>query len=109
MKTDLASKAVQGPALAFEGIDDIKGCHSLTAGMLGVCDCIPDDILQEDLQDTPCLLINESRDTLDTSTASKSADGWLCDSLDVVSEYLSMALGTSLSCTKRHSVRSSDM
>ena len=56
----LASKAVQGPSLALEGIDDIKGCHCLTASVLSICDCIPDDILQEDLEDASGLLIDES-------------------------------------------------
>ena len=106
---NLSSKAIEGPSLPLQGIDNVKGCDCLTTSVLSVGDCIPDDILQEHLEDASGLLINESRDTLDTSTASKSADGWLCDSLNVVSEHLSMALGTTLSCTKRHSVRSCDI
>ena len=94
----LSSKAIQSSALALEGIDDIKCCDCLTASMLCVCHCIPDDVLQEDLQDTPCLLIDESRNTLDTTSASKSADGWLCDSLNVIPKNLSVTLSTSLSC-----------
>ena len=102
---NLPSKAVQGPALALESIDNVESCHCLTAGMLSVGDCIPDDVLQEDLEDTPGLFIDESRDTLDTTTASQSTDGWLCDSLDVVSEHLPVALGTSLSCSRKQSLR----
>ena len=55
----LASKAVQGPSLALEGIDDIECCHCLTASVLSVGDCIPDDILQEDLEDASGLFIDE--------------------------------------------------
>ena len=106
LQEDLPTKSVQGSALALEGIDDIKCCHRLATGVLSVGDCIPDDILQEDLEDAPSLFIDESRDTLDTTTASQSTDGRLCNSLDVVSEYLSVALGTSLSCSKRSSVES---
>ncbi len=96
--TYLSSKAVQGPALALQSIDNVEGCDSLTACMLSVCDCIPDDILEEDLQDSPSLLIDETRDTLDASTASQSADGGLCDALDVVPKHLPVPFGTSFSC-----------
>ena len=66
--------------------------------MLGVCDGIPDDVLKEDLQDSPGLLIDEAGDTLDASTTSQSADGGLSDALDVVPEHLPVSLGASLSC-----------
>jgi hypothetical protein len=36
-------------------------------------------VLQEDLQDTTGLLTDETRDTLDTITASKTMNGGLCD------------------------------
>ena len=47
----LTAKAVQGPALPLQGIHHIKGGDSLAPGVLGVGDCIPDDILQEYLHD----------------------------------------------------------
>ena len=46
-----AAKAVQGPALPLQGIHHVKGGDSLAPGMLGVGDCIPDDILQEHLHE----------------------------------------------------------
>jgi hypothetical protein len=64
--------------------------------MLGVGDSIPDDILKEDLEDTPGLLIDEARDTLDTTTASQTPDGRLGDALDVVPEHLPVTLSASL-------------
>jgi len=39
------------------------------------------------------------RNTLDTSTTSETSDGWLCDTLDVITENLSMSLGSTLSET----------
>ena len=66
-------------------------------GMFGVGDSIPDDILQEHLEDSPSLLIDESGDTFDSSPPRQTADCWLGDSLDVVSQHLAMALGTTLS------------
>ncbi len=64
--------------------------------MLGVGDSIPDDILQEDLEDTPGLLVDEARDTLDTTAASQTPDGRLGDALDVIPEHLPVPLGASL-------------
>ena len=37
----------------------------LSLGVLAVGDCITDDILQEDLQYTACLFVDETRDPLD--------------------------------------------
>ena len=56
----LTSESVEGTSLTFQGIDDIHGGDSLPLGMLGVGDGITDVILQEDLQDTPSLLVDET-------------------------------------------------
>ena len=93
---DLASEAVQGAALALEGIDHIEGGHSLPAGVLGVGHSIADDVLKEHLQHAAGLLIDEAADALDTTTASQTTDGGLGDALDVVTEHLPVALGTAL-------------
>ena len=52
MVGDLASKAVQGPALTLQCIHDIEGSDCLAAAVLGVGDSVTDDVLQEDLEDT---------------------------------------------------------
>ena len=93
----LTSESVQGTSLPLEGIDDIHGGDSLPLGVFGVGDSIPDDVLKEDLEDSTGLLIDETRDTLDSSTASQTPDGGLGDSLDVVSQHLTVTLGASLS------------
>ena len=93
----LASEAVEGTSLTFQCIDDVHGSDGLSFGMLGVSDCIPDDIFKEDLQNTSGLFVDEARDALDTTTASQSADGRLSDSLDVITKYLPVTLGASLS------------
>ena len=93
----LAAEAVQGAALPLQSIDDVHGSDGLPLGMLGVGDGIPDDILKEDLEDTTGLLIDEARDTLDSTTARQTADGGLGDALDVVPEDLPVALSASLS------------
>ena len=94
--------------MAFQGIDDIHGGDSLALGVLGVGDGITDDVLKEDLEDTAGLLVDQARDTLDTTTTSQTADGGLGDTLDVITQDLAMALGASLSeslsslATSRH-------
>ena len=83
--------------MPLEGIDDIHGGDGLPLGVFSVGDSVPDDVLKEHLQDTPGLLIDEARDTLDSTTASQTADGGLGDALDVVPEDLAMTLSASLS------------
>ena len=67
---NLTAESVEGASLALEGVDHIHGGHGLPLGVLGVGDGIPDDVLKEDFEDSTGLLIDESRDTLDSSTAS---------------------------------------
>ena len=93
----LSTESVEGLSLALEGVDNVHGSHSLAAGVLGVGDAITDDVLEEDLQHSTSLLVDESRDTLDTSTTSQTANGGLGDTLDIVTEHLSVTLGSTLS------------
>eukprot|EP00579_Thalassiosira_antarctica_P026665 CAMPEP_0202028350 /NCGR_PEP_ID=MMETSP0905-20130828/63405_1 /ASSEMBLY_ACC=CAM_ASM_000554 /TAXON_ID=420261 /ORGANISM="Thalassiosira antarctica, Strain CCMP982" /LENGTH=139 /DNA_ID=CAMNT_0048592051 /DNA_START=61 /DNA_END=480 /DNA_ORIENTATION=- len=78
---NLSAKTVEGLSLPLEGVDDIHGSDSLTASMLGVGDRVTDDVLEEDLEHTTGLLVDETGDTLDTATTSETADGGLGDAL----------------------------
>jgi hypothetical protein len=82
--------------LSLQSIDNIHGGDSLPLGVFGVGDSITDDVLKEDLEDTSGLFIDEARDTLNTSTASQTADGGLGDTLDVITQNFAMTLGASL-------------
>ena len=93
----LAAEAVQSAALAFQSVDDIHSGDSLPLGVLGVGDGISDDVLKEDLEDTTGLFVDEARDTLDTTTTSKTTNGGLGDTLDVITQHLAMTFGASLS------------
>ena len=93
----LTSESVQGATLPLEGIDDIHGGDGLPLGVFGVGDGIPDDVLEEHLQDAPGLLVDEARDTLHTTTASETADSGLRNTLDVVTKNFAVTLGASLS------------
>ena len=59
--------------------------------MLGVGHGVTDDVLEEDLEDTAGLLVDEAGDALDATTASETADGRLGDALDVVAQHLAVA------------------
>jgi len=85
--------------LSLKSIDDIHGGDSLSSGVLGVSDRVSDDVLKEDLEDTSGLLVDKSRDSLDSTSSCQSSDGRLGDTLDVVSQDLAMSLGTSLTQT----------
>jgi hypothetical protein len=73
----LAAEAVEGASLALERVDHIEGSHSLSASMLGVGHGIADDVLEEHLEHTAGLLVDEAADALHTTTASQTADRWL--------------------------------
>ena len=104
----LSTETVQSAALSLEGIDDVHGGHGLPLGVFGVGDGITDDVLQEYFQDTAGLFVDQAGNTLDTTTASQTADGGLGDTLDVITQHLAMTLGATLSesfssfATSRH-------
>ena len=94
---NLTSKTVEGSSLSLESIDNVHGGDGLPLGVLGVGDGISDDIFQENLEDTTGFFVDQTRNTLDTSSSGQSSDGWFGDTLDVVTKNLSMPLGSSFS------------
>ncbi len=93
----LSTEAVQGAALALEGIHDVHGGDGLAASVLSVGHGVADDVLKKHLEDAARLLVDEAADALDTATAGQAADGRLGDARDVVAENLAVALGAALS------------
>ena len=75
----LTAEAVESASLTLKRIDHVHGGHSLPFGVLGVGHGITDNVLQEHLQYTACLFIDQARNTLDPTAASQAADGGLCD------------------------------
>ena len=90
--------------------------------MFSVGDRVPDDVLEEDLEDTTGLFVDETGDTLHTTTTSETTNSRLGDTcgttlvssyilpgslagtrtLDVVTKNLAMTLSTTLSETLQH-------
>ena len=54
-------------------IYNIESSDSLSLRVLSIGDGITNDVLEEDLQDTARFLVDKTRDTLNTTTASKTA------------------------------------
>ena len=95
----LTTETVQGAALSLESVDNVERGDGLALGMLSVGDCVTNDTLKEGLENTTGLLVDHSRDTLDTATTSETTDSGLGDTLDVVTKNLSVTLGSALAET----------
>ena len=93
----LSTESVKGLSLSLEGVDNVHGSDGLTASVLSVGDRVTDDVLKEDLKDTTGFFVDQSRDTLDTTSTRKTTDGGLGNTLDVITKDLSVTLGSSLS------------
>merc|ERR1740123_2454791 len=99
LQTSLTSKSIQSTSLSLESIDNIHSSDSLPLGVFSVGDSVSDHVLKEHLQHTTGLLVDKSRDTLDSTTTSQTSDGGLGDTLDVISQHLAVTLGASLAKT----------
>ena len=66
----LSAESVEGTSLSLKGVDDVESGDSLSLGVFGVGHRVTDDILQKDLKDSSGLFVNESRDSLDSTTSS---------------------------------------
>src|SRR5271169_6874699 len=88
----LASESVQSATLALERVHDVHGGDGLSLGVLGVRDGVADDVLEEDLEHSTSLFVDQTGDALDSATTGETADGRLCDALDVVTKNLAMTL-----------------
>merc|ERR1719300_1971715 len=93
----LTAESVEGTTLPLQCVDHIHGSDSLPLGVFSVGDSIPDDILQEDFQNSSGLLIDESGYALDSSSSGQPTNGWFGDALDVVPQHLAVTFGTTLS------------
>jgi len=95
----LPTESVESLALALECVHHVHGSDGLAASVFRVGDTVANHILKKDLEHTASFFVNQSRDTLDATTAGETANGGLGDSLDVVAKDFAVALGASLSET----------
>lgn len=95
-KLQLTAKSIKSPSLPLESINHIHGGDRLPSRMFSVGHSIANHILKEDLKNPSGFLIDQPTDPLHTTSSRKPANGRLGDTLNVISENLPVALGTSL-------------
>ena len=96
---ELTSESVQGASLPLQSVHNVHGCDGFPLGVLCVGDGVTDHVLQENLENSTGLLVDEAGDTLHTTTASQTPNGRLCDTLDVITENFPVTLSATLSKT----------
>ena len=96
---NLSAETVEGATLPLESVNHVHGGDGFPLGVFGVGDSVSDHILKENLENSTGLLVDESGDTLDSTTTRQPPDGGLGDALDVVSQHLPVTLSASLSKT----------
>ncbi|KAH0876854.1 hypothetical protein HID58_064248 [Brassica napus] len=97
ISVDLTAETVESASLPLQSINHIHSSNSLPPRVLGVGDSVADDILEEDLEDSSGLLVDQTANTLDATSTSKTTNGRLGDTLDVIPKHLPVPLGSSLS------------
>lgn len=95
--TDLTAEAVQSTTLTFQRVHDVHCGDSLSLRVLRVRDRISDHVLEEDLEHSASLFVDQTGDTFYTATTSKTANRWLGDALDVITQHLTVTFRASFS------------
>ena len=80
--SDLSSETVKRAARLLQGEDNIQSRDRLPAAVLGVRDRVADQVLKEELQDGPGLLVDSAGNALDATTAGKATDRRLKSKID---------------------------
>ena len=83
--------------MTFKSVDDVQSSDSLSLSMFSISDSVSDDDFKENLQNTSSFLLDESRNTLDSTSTGQSTDGGFSNTLDVITKDLSVTLGASFS------------
>jgi len=78
------AETVDGSALALQGVDDVEGGDSLALGVLAVQGRILDDTFQEGAQGLTTLVIDQARQTLDTTTTGHTTNRGLGNTGDII-------------------------
>jgi hypothetical protein len=89
-------ESIQGHAALLERVHDVEGAHQFAVSVLGLNHGVGADALQQILEDSADLLVDQTGDALYSSSARKSADRGLCDANDVVSQDRPVAFRAAL-------------
>jgi hypothetical protein len=106
----LTAEAVQCTPLPLQCVDYVHCSYGFALGMLAICYCITDDVFQEHLENSPSLLVDQTRDSFYSAPPRQTTDSRFGDALDVISQHFAVTLSASLSeplasfTTSRHDV-----
>ena len=92
----LSPESIESSSLSLERVDHIQRSDCLSARVLRVGNRVANNVLKEDLEHASGLLVDEATDALDSTSSRETTNSGLGDSLDVIAENLSVALGTAL-------------
>ncbi|CAK8680600.1 unnamed protein product [Clavelina lepadiformis] len=98
-RRQLTAEAVEGTSLTFQCVDNVECRDRLALCVLCVGDRVANNVLEKDLENSSRFFVNQTRNTLDTSTTCQTSDCWLGDALDVVTKHFPVPLCSSLSKT----------
>jgi hypothetical protein len=70
-----------GIYLSLQGINDVQRSDGLSLGMFSISDCITNDSLKEDFEDSSSFLVDETGDSFYATTASETTDCGFGDAL----------------------------
>lgn len=84
-------KAVQRLSVAFKCVNDVHGGNRFSSTVLRVHDGIPDDVLQENFQNSAGFVVHETTDAFYATASGKPANGWFCYSFNAVMSNFLMA------------------
>lgn len=95
----LNTETVKSTAVTLEGVDNVEGSDGLTLGVVSVLSSITNDVHEELTKDVTNAVVDQERDTLDTTTTGETTNSGLGNTLKVVTGDLSVTLGATLAET----------
>lgn len=83
-----ATKSVQCPAISFQSIHDVLRSDGLSASVFSVGNSVSDDLLEEVFQVSAGLFIDQTRNTLASTSTTQSSNSWFRDTLNGILQHL---------------------
>lgn len=80
-------------AQSVETVHDVHDSHGLRISVFHIVNTHAQNLFQSSFDDSPHVLVNSGRNSLDTATSSEASDSRSCDSSNVFTQDLSMPRG----------------
>ena len=76
------SETIKSSALSLKSIYNVHSGDCLSSGVLGVCNCISDNLFKEGSEDSSGVVVDEAGDSFNTTSSAESSDCWFSDTID---------------------------